>query len=106
MKMVPKMAPTLYHHAMAMNLRLRPEAAEALRLEAQRVGRSQQELVREAVDRYLGLTTDGLGATQPPGLYASGQLEPARRPFRRAEKRLKLPLGITSSDLLDREDRL
>jgi predicted transcriptional regulator len=40
---------------MAMNLRLSPEAEAALRAEADRANRSQQDLIRDAVDQYLGL---------------------------------------------------
>ena len=40
---------------MATNLRLRPDAARALREAAERTNRSQQDLIREAVDLYLGL---------------------------------------------------
>lgn len=42
---------------MATNLRLRPEAETALRKEAERTGRSQQDLIREALDRYLSIGT-------------------------------------------------
>ncbi len=40
---------------MATNLRLRPDVVDALRDAAVRAGRSQQDLVREAIERYLGL---------------------------------------------------
>lgn len=42
-----------YHSAMAMNLRLPDEAASSLRALSERTGRSQQQLVREAVEEYL-----------------------------------------------------
>lgn len=91
---------------MATNLRLRPTAEAALREESERTGRSQQELIREAVDRFLGLTER---PTVIPGsiedLYARGVLIPPKQPMRHAKRRLKLPEGVTSLDLLDREDR-
>ncbi|MFT4236064.1 MAG: ribbon-helix-helix protein, CopG family [Microbacterium sp.] len=40
---------------MAMNLRLRDDAAAALRAESERTGLSQQEILRRAVDEHLGL---------------------------------------------------
>jgi hypothetical protein len=91
---------------MATNLRLRPETEAALREEAARSGRSQQELIREAVDRFLGLIER---PTAIPGsiedLYARGVLIPPREPMRHAKNPIRLPPGVTSLDLLDREDR-
>jgi len=93
---------------MAVNLRLRPEAEAALRAEAERSGRSQQEILREAVDRHLhALATGGqasLANRQP--LIAAGTVLPPRTPYRRVTPTLTLPAGVTSLDLLDREDRL
>ena len=95
---------------MATNLRLRPEAEAALREASERTGRSQQELLREAVDQFLGLAERPV---PPPSsrdsvddLIARGILRLAREPFRRARRRLTLPEGLTSLDLLDREDRI
>ncbi|WP_394770128.1 hypothetical protein [Lacisediminihabitans sp.] len=94
---------------MATNLRLRPEAETALREESERTGRSQQELLREAVDQFLGLAERPVPSPRSrdsiEDLIARGMLRPAREPFRRARRRLKLPEGVTSIDLLDREDR-
>ena len=42
-----------YHLAVAMNLRLPPDLADALRDLAVETGRSQQDLVREAVAEYV-----------------------------------------------------
>ncbi len=42
-----------YHYGMAMNLRLPDEVALSLRELSERTGRSQQQLVREAVEEYL-----------------------------------------------------
>lgn len=89
-----------------MNLRLQPEAEAALRAEAERSGRSQQEILRAAVDRYLGLSS----ATEPTSaeavLVASGLTRPPRTPYRKVQPRLSLPPGVTTMDLLDRDDRI
>ncbi|WP_403021734.1 hypothetical protein [Salinibacterium sp. GXW1014] len=87
---------------MAMNLRLRPDAEEALREFSVRTGRSQQELIREAVDRLLATAAT---TTEHGDLLAQGILKPARTPYRRAARLVKLPEGVSSLDLLDREDR-
>ena len=42
-----------YHRSVAMNLRLPHELAEELRALSERVGRSQQELVRQAVAEFV-----------------------------------------------------
>jgi predicted transcriptional regulator len=87
---------------MATNLRLGPETEIALRKAAQSSGRSQQEIIRQAVDRFLGL---GSGGDDLADLIARGVVIPPREPLRHASARLKLPPGVTSLDLLDREDR-
>jgi hypothetical protein len=89
-----------------MNLRLSPEAEEAVRREANRTGRSQQEVIREAIGRHLGLVI-GEGARSELGaLVSTGNVRPPRAPSRRVVKRLTLPPGVTSADLLDRGDRI
>jgi predicted transcriptional regulator len=91
---------------MATNLRLKPETEAALREESERTGRSQQELIREALDQYLGLTEKRQPyRTSIDDMIARGELIPPREPYRRAERLMKLPEGVTSLDLLDREDR-
>ena len=85
---------------MAMNLRLRDDAAEALRAEAERSGLSQQEILRRAVDAHLGI---GARAASRP---LPDWEEPPTQPLRRATVRLNLPDGVTSRDLIDREDRV
>ncbi|MCU1440381.1 MAG: hypothetical protein JWP85_1378 [Rhodoglobus sp.] len=91
---------------MATNLRLKPAAEAALRKESERTGRSQQELIRESVDRFLGLVET---PAVPPGsledLYARGILIPPKEPMRHANNPIKLPPGVSSLELLDREDR-
>lgn len=91
---------------MATNLRLRPEAEAALRAEAQRSRRSQQDIIRDAVDRYLGLASHTAEVTELDELVASGTVVRPRVPYRKARRRLTLPEGISSTDLLDRADRL
>lgn len=89
---------------MATNLRLRPEAEDALRRESQRTGRSQQELIREAIDRYLDVRLADAN-TKRPTLVERGLGLPPRSPMRAAVRLISLPDGITSLDLLDRNDR-
>ena len=89
---------------MATNLRLRPSAEAALREASVRTGRSQQDLIREAIDRFLDVER----AASPDdleSLVAAGLVVAARTPYRRATVKLVLPDGMTSADLLDREDR-
>lgn len=92
---------------MATNLRLGSEAQQGVRNEAQRTGRSQQDVIRDAVDRHLGLAParpsfDELAAAQA----SSGMLRPPRTPYQRPTARLVLPDQVTSADLLDRDDRV
>ena len=89
---------------MATNLRLRPEAEAALRDAAERTGRSQQELIREAVDQYLQLGAT-LGRSSFQQLVDAGLVIPSRTRYRRAENPITLPEGMTTADLLDRDDR-
>jgi hypothetical protein len=84
----------------ATNLRLSDEAAEALRRASERSGRSQQALIREAVDRYLGLVDD---QTDLDRALAQGRVRPPT-PFR--DVRPSASVGAVSTlDLLDRDDR-
>jgi hypothetical protein len=89
---------------MATNLRLRPEAEAALRVEAERSGRSQQEILREALDRYLNLTGGDQAGDDP--LLRSGALLPPRTHYQKVTPTTTLPVGVTSLDLLDRDERL
>jgi hypothetical protein len=89
----------------ATNLRLRPEAAEAIRAAALQSGRSQQELIREAIDRYLALSPESKLGSELGALIAIGALRPPRTPYRKPGKRLTLPAGVTSADIVDRDDR-
>ena len=89
---------------MATNLRLRPATEDALRAAAERTGRSQQDLIREAIDRYLEPEL-APRHTDFDQLVAAGLVIPSRTPYRRVENPITLPDGMTTADLLDREDR-
>jgi predicted DNA-binding protein len=91
---------------MAINLRLPSEMASALQAEAERTGRSQQEILREAVGRHLHLVGDEQPATDRDVARAAYMVRPARVAYRRVTPRLRLPKGTSSLDLLDRDDRL
>jgi len=88
---------------MATNLRLSAEAEAALRAEAQRTGRSQQDLLREAVAQYLGLAPR---PTTIDPVIASSRFTPPRVPYRSVRPTLRLGRGERGIDLLDRDDRL
>jgi len=91
---------------MATNLRLRPAAEEAVRAEAARTGRSQQELIRHAVDRYLGLDEPVTPRSDAEALLAAGAVLPARSAFRVAAELIDLPAGVETLALLDRDERV
>lgn len=90
---------------MATNLRLRPDAEQAVRIEAERTGRSQQAVIREAIDRRLGLSSTDLAAREVDTLMATGAVRVPRTPYRKATTRITLPAGLRSAELLDRSDR-
>jgi len=103
---VPLSVPQWYHHAVAMNLRLSPETQQAVRREAERSGRSQQEVVREAIDRHLALAARVDSRGDLDLLVSTGTVRPPRVPYRQVPKRLTLPPGVASAGLLDRDDRI
>jgi hypothetical protein len=85
---------------MATNLRLTPQLDAAVKERAIASGRSQQDVIREAVRFYL---EDELLRGLPP--IERAILLPPREPFRLAKERLPLPPGVRSSlELLDRGD--
>ena len=86
---------------MSTNLRLSEELAGALREEAARRGKSQQEIVREAIAKELGMASE---LTSMELAIRAGTVE-APEPFQDVEPTLTLPKGTSSLDLLDREDR-
>jgi len=85
---------------MATNLRLTGEAAEALRDAAKRSGRSQQDLLREAVDRFLGLNPDRSARQRAvqAGLVEAPSL------FNDVVPSIQLPANVTTLVLLDRDN--
>ena len=85
---------------MATNLRLSAETARALQDAAKSTGRSQQDLIRDAVERFLGIAPESQELAQ---LVAAGVVRPGT-PFRDVEPWIVLPEGVTSEDLLDRDD--
>lgn len=87
---------------MATNLRLLPETEKALRDESERTGRSQQDIIRRALDEHLGLVPSSTASIEE--LIAAGVVT-APRPLRPIAPRLTLPPGMTTEHLLDREDR-
>jgi predicted transcriptional regulator len=83
------------------NLRLSDELAAALREAAARSGRSQQDIVREALAKELGLWTAETGMDRAVRLGLVEEPEP----FRDVVPTLRVPAGLSTLDLLDREDR-
>jgi predicted transcriptional regulator len=86
---------------MSTNLRLSEELAGALREKAAQTGRSQQDIVRDAIAKELGMTS---ASTPMEHAIRAGMVE-APEPFRDTEPTLTLPPDTRSLDLLDREDR-
>lgn len=85
---------------MSTNLRMSKRAAAVLREASRHSGRSQQDLLREAVDRFLGLTPDEHSRDRA---IAAGLVRPST-PFRDVTPSITLAPGMTTRDLLDRED--
>ena len=77
------------------------ELAGALREAAAQRGRSQQDIVREAIAKEVGLGPD---VTDMRRAVRAGLVDEPE-PFRDVEPLLTLPEGTSSGDLLDREDR-
>ena len=91
---------------MATNLRLTPELEAALRLEAERSKRSQQEVIRAAIERYLGLDDGSESSLEATKRAYRQKVIPPRTPFRSSDDLLVLPEGMTSLELMQRGDRL
>ncbi|MGH8773753.1 MAG: CopG family ribbon-helix-helix protein [Jiangellaceae bacterium] len=85
---------------MAMNLRLDPERSEMLAEEARRMGRSQAEIIRDAIDAYLAHSEHFRARRERASLIDAGLLVPASGPYRRTTPYLRIP------GELDREDRV
>lgn len=90
---------------MATNLRLHAAAARAVQEEARRTGRSQQQIIREAVDAHLGLAGASAGVRTGDQLIATSAVLAPRLSYRRTAHRIRLARGTSSLDLLDRNDR-
>lgn len=91
-----------YRSLMAMNLRMEPELADALRALSDETGRSQQDLAREAVALFV---REYRLRAYPPRVRHL--ITPAAEPFDPedpATGRLAVPSGMTSEHLL-REER-
>ena len=88
---------------MAVNLRLDDRLEEALREHAAMSGRSQQDIMREAIAQYLGLATR-VDMTDAAVSRRRAGLIPPRRPYA-PRRRLRLSDGVSSLELLDREER-
>ena len=89
-----------YRHTMAVNIRMSGDQAEGLRALAQETGRSQQDLLREALSEYV--RTYRLRGFPPEVRHL---LTPGRRASLQAHSRplLLLPDGMTSDDILAEE---
>lgn len=91
---------------MATNLRLTPEAEDAVRAEAARTGRSQQDVIRDAVDKQV-VGSGSNRAREPQALADTrGRVRAPRSAYRQPRRRLVLGGSVTSADLLDRDDRI
>lgn len=89
-----------------MNLRLRADAEQALRALAAKTGQSQQEMIREAVDRYLGLTPEPAAPrSATEAMIAARAVLPVRTAYRELDRLVPLPDGTTTAALLDRDER-
>jgi len=65
-----------------------------------RAAAAAAEILRQAVDEHLGL-----GGVKRPTPYPDWVIPP-ERPYRSVKPTLRLPEGMTTADLLDREDRI
>ena len=68
-----------YYPAVATNLRLRRDVADAVRAAAIESGRSQQEIIREAIDRYLALAPISEQESDLRALILAGTVHPRGR---------------------------
>lgn len=90
---------------MAVNLRLDETTERALREHSAATGRSQQDIMRDAIASYLGIVTR-VDMTDEAVERRRAALIPPRRPYARPTVSLRLSDGVASLDLLDRDDRL
>lgn len=90
---------------MATNLRLSPEAEKAVRDAATSTGQSQQQVIREAVDRHLGLARSLPPRDAAEAMMATQGVLPARSDYGELDVLVILPRGMSTEDLLDRSER-
>lgn len=64
---------------MAMNLRMREDQQEALKLRAEEEGRSMHAIVLQAIDRYLEVEADRESVKRLGAKYAVGHADLLRR---------------------------
>ena len=86
---------------MSTNLRLSDDMARALRQAAEARGQSQQDVIRAALAKDLGLAE---ASTSLDHAVQSGLVK-APQPFQDVVATVSLPDGVTTLDLLDRDDR-
>lgn len=89
-----------YRDWVSTNLRLSTDLADALRAAALASGRSQQEIIRDAVAKELGMTH----TPTPLDRAIEAGLVKRPAPFQDVVPTLRLPEGCTTLDLLDRDD--
>lgn len=94
----PMLVPLL---VVSTNLRLTDEMVVALREASASSGRSQQEIVRAAIAKELGLAP----ASSALARAVQSGLVKAPTPFQEVVEAVRLPDGVTTLDLLDRDDR-
>lgn len=73
----------------------------ALRAAARRTGRSQQDLLREAVNRFLAIGP----SDSPRDRAVAAGLVKAPTPFQDVQPTIVLPEGVATLDLLERDNR-
>jgi predicted transcriptional regulator len=76
---VPQWPQYWYRGGMAMNLRLRDDQQEALKLRAEEEGRSMHAIVLQAIDRYLEQEADRATVRRLGAKYAAGHADLLRR---------------------------
>jgi len=92
---------------MAMNLRLDPALETALRDASAQSGQSQQEITRAAIADYLRKIGQQSSSPDPHAdLISSGTVRAPRLAYSVPLWRMNLPEGLTTSDLLDRDERI
>jgi hypothetical protein len=84
---------------MSTKVRLDDETGRVLRNAATRMGVSEQELLREAVARFLSLDSN----INPIDVPVAKRMAQPTVPFMDVEPSIRLPAGVGSLDLLGRD---